>query len=157
MTSSTTTTEKTVQRAAVVVAALAGAVFGLGLVLSGMTQQAKVLGFLDVASGAWDPSLAFVMVGAIGVHALLRRVVARHPRWSRRPLFAESYQEPKKTPIDHRLVVGAAVFGVGWGLAGVCPGPALVSSSSLTPTVVLFVIGLLGGFGLYGATIGRGR
>ena len=155
MTRSTTTTEKTVQRAAVVVAALAGAVFGLGLVLSGMTQQAKVLGFLDVASGAWDPSLAFVMVGAIGVHALLRRVVARHPRWSKRPLFSESYQEPKKTPIDHRLLVGAAVFGIGWGLAGVCPGPALVSSSSLTPTVVLFVIGLLAGFGLYRATIGR--
>lgn len=157
MTTSTPTSEPAVRRASVVVAALAGAVFGLGLVLSGMTQQEKVLGFLDVASGEWDPSLAFVMVGAIGVHGLLRRVIAAHPRWSRRPLFAETYQEPAKTPVDRRLVVGAAIFGVGWGLAGVCPGPALVSSSSLAPTLVLFAVGLLAGFGVYAATLGRGR
>lgn len=157
MTTSTPTTDPTVQRASVVVAALAGAVFGLGLVLSGMTQQAKVLGFLDVVSGAWDPSLAFVMVGAIGVHGLLRRAIARHPRWSRRPLFAEVYQEPAKTPVDRRLVVGAAVFGIGWGLAGVCPGPALVSSSSLAPTLLLFAVGLLVGFVVYAGTVGRGR
>ncbi len=163
MTTSTTTTsaaiavDPTVQRAAVIVAGLAGLVFGAGLVLSGMTQQAKVLGFLDVVSGAWDPSLAFVMVGAIGVHGLLRRVIARHPRWSRRPLFAEAYQEPPKTPVDRRLVVGAGIFGVGWGLAGVCPGPALVSTSSLAPTLVLFAVGLLVGFGVYAVSLGRGR
>jgi uncharacterized protein len=155
VTTTTTTTDPAVCRAAVVVAGLAGLVFGAGLVLSGMTQQAKVLGFLDVASGAWDPSLAFVMVGAIGVHGLLRRVIARHPRWSRRPLFAETYQEPAKTPVDRRLVVGAALFGVGWGLAGVCPGPALVSSTSMASTLLLFAVGLLGGFGLFSALSGR--
>jgi uncharacterized membrane protein YedE/YeeE len=151
------TVDPAVQRASVIVAAIAGLVFGAGLVLSGMTQQAKVLGFLDVVSGAWDPSLAFVMVGAIGVHGLLRRIIAAHPRWSRRPLFSEAYQEPAKTPVDRRLVVGAAVFGVGWGLAGVCPGPALVSSSSLAPTLLLFAVGLLVGFVVYAGTFGRGR
>lgn len=151
------TVDPAVQRASVIVAAIAGLVFGAGLVLSGMTQQAKVLGFLDVVSGAWDPSLAFVMVGAIGVHGLFRRIIAAHPRWSRRPLFSEAYQEPAKTPVDRRLVVGAAVFGVGWGLAGVCPGPALVSSSSLAPTLLLFAVGLLVGFVVYAGTFGRGR
>ena len=163
MRTSTTTTsapvavDPSVQRASIIVAGLAGLVFGAGLVLSGMTQQAKVVGFLDVVSGAWDPSLAFVMVGAIGVHGLLRRVIARHPRWSRRPLFAEAYQEPERTPIDRRLVMGAAVFGVGWGLAGVCPGPALVSAAALAPHLLLFVVGLLAGFGAYAGFFGRGR
>lgn len=136
-----------------IAAGLAGVVFGLGLVVSGMTQQDKVLGFLDVVSGAWDPSLAFVMVGAIGVHAVLRRLIARR----RLPLFADAFQEPARTPVDRRLVGGAAVFGVGWGLAGVCPGPALVSSTSVAPTLVLFAVGLLGGFLLYAATLGKAR
>lgn len=149
MSASSTTTS----RASVVAAGLAGVIFGLGLVLSGMTQQDKVLGFLDVASGAWDPSLAFVMVGAIGVHAVLRRLINRR----RRPLFADAFQEPARTPIDGRLVLGAALFGIGWGLAGVCPGPSLVSLTSAAPTLVLFAAGVLGGFVLFSQTLGRPR
>jgi len=154
-TTSTEPTEPAVTRAATLVALVAGLVFGFGLVLSGMTQQTKVLGFLDVVSGAWDPSLAFVMVGAIGVHGLLRRVIAARPRWSRRPLFASTYQQPARANVDKRLVVGAAIFGVGWGLAGVCPGPALVSSVALAPSLALFAVGLAVGFVVYRATLGR--
>ena len=103
------------------VALLAGLVFGAGLVIAGMTDPGKVLGFLNVF-GRWDPSLALVMVGAIGVHFLLLRGIRRLPG----PLFGGVFQAPKKTRIDGRLVLGAAVFGVGWGLGGVCPGPGIV-------------------------------
>ncbi len=101
---------------------LAGLVFGIGLLVAGMTDPGKVRGFLDVA-GAWDPSLAFVMVGAIGVHALAFRSIAR----LRRPLLAPEFRLPKRTDIDARLVLGATLFGAGWGLSGICPGPAVVS------------------------------
>jgi uncharacterized membrane protein YedE/YeeE len=103
----------------------AGLVFGVGLVLAGMTDPAKVTAFLDVL-GRWDPSLAFVMIGAIGVHfVLLRRVLRRG-----RPVFEGAFQIPRSTAVDGRLVLGAAVFGVGWGLGGVCPGPGLVDAAS---------------------------
>ncbi len=111
-----------------------GLLFALGLGLSGMTQPSKVLGFLDVA-GPWDPSLAFVMIGAIGVHFLFVRLARR----VRVPRFGVRFSWPVTAGIDARLILGAAIFGVGWGLAGYCPGPALVSLASLTPSILLFV------------------
>ena len=119
----------------VIGALAAGLLFGVGLIVSGMADPAKVLNFLDVA-GSWDPSLAFVMAGAIGVAApgfwLVRRRKA--------PLAAQSFLvPPADAPIDSSLVIGAAVFGIGWGLAGFCPGPALVSLPLGTQGAVAFV------------------
>ena len=101
---------------------VSGGMFGAGLAVSGMTQPAKVIGFLDVA-GAWDPSLAFVMVGAIAVHFVAYRVVPR----MRSPLFGGTFALPSRRDLDPRLLGGAALFGVGWGIGGFCPGPGLVS------------------------------
>jgi uncharacterized protein len=111
-----------------------GLLFALGLGLSGMTQPSKIIRFLDVA-GPWDPSLAFVMIGAIGVHFLFVRV-ARRARVTR---FGARFSWPVTAGIDARLIAGAAIFGVGWGLSGYCPGPALVSLATLAPSVLLFV------------------
>lgn len=99
-----------------------GLVFGLGLVVAGMTDPRKVLGFLDLA-GAWDPSLAFVLGGAVGFSAVAFRGVLRQAR----PWFSEVFRLPARTDIDSALVIGAVLFGVGWGLVGYCPGPAIVS------------------------------
>lgn len=123
-----------------------GVLFGVGLGLSGMTSPAKVLGFLDFA-GAWDASLAFVMIGAIAMHAILRRVVHRRAA----PVFADSFDEPKTAAIDRRILVGSAMFGVGWGLAGYCPGPAIVSVVT-GPRVVLFIVAMAAGMALHRAT-----
>ena len=117
---------------------VAGALFGVGLLTSGMVRPDKVLGFLDVA-GQWDPSLAWVMVGAIGVHLLLRRLILRRSR----PLLGASFYQPSTHRIDGRLIVGAAIFGVGWGLGGYCPGPSLVTAATGTLSPVLFVGGML--------------
>lgn len=114
-----------------------GALFGTGLVVSGMTKPAKVVGFLDLF-GRWDASLLFVMVGAIAVHALLFRIVLRR----RSPLFDGRFHVPTRKDIDTRLVVGAAVFGVGWGLGGFCPGPGLVSAASGATAALVFVVGM---------------
>ena len=117
-----------------------GALFGAGLVVSGMTRPSKVLGFLDVA-GAWDASLAFVMVGAIAVHA------ADH-QWIRRrgaPALAARLDLPTRKRIDVRLLAGAALFGVGWGLGGFCPGPALTSVAALAPGALVFVAAMTAG------------
>jgi uncharacterized membrane protein YedE/YeeE len=116
------------------VVAFAGILFGVGLVLSGMTEPHKVSGFLDV-TGAWDPSLAFVMIGAIGVHLVARRFIVRRPA----PIDETNFEEPKPTKIDAPLVAGAAIFGVGWGLGGFCPGPALVSLGSGSLEGIVFV------------------
>ncbi len=126
-----------------VVAAIAGILFGLGLVVSGMTDSSKIIGFLDVtgASGGWDPSLALVMAGALVVHVPLVRLAGR------RPLLANAFAVPGHSGIDRRLLIGAVVFGVGWGLAGYCPGPALVAAGSGSGGAIIFVaamtIGLL--------------
>lgn len=117
-----------------------GLVFGVGLVVSGMTDPAKVLGFLNVF-GEWDPSLMFVMVGAIGVHALLVRPILRRSV----PLAAETFAVPTVRQVDARLVIGSAVFGVGWGLSGYCPGPAVVALASGSASVLAFVAALLCG------------
>jgi uncharacterized membrane protein YedE/YeeE len=132
------------------VAFLSGTVFAVGLILAGMTQPAKVIGFLDVA-GAWDPSLAFVMVGAIGVHALTRRMVLRRGK----PFGAESFDEPAMRPLDAGLVAGGALFGVGWGVAGYCPGPALVALGTGSAPAVVFVAGTLIGMGTCSLVRGR--
>ena len=116
---------------------LAGLVLGLGLVISGMTDPAKVKGFLDVG-GRWDASLALVMVGAIGVHAVLLRRSLRRPK----PLFASTFDAPRRTAIDGRLVLGAAIFGVGWGLGGVCPGPGIVDAASGSAYAAVFTVAM---------------
>jgi uncharacterized protein len=104
-----------------VTAWISGLLFAAGLVLSGMTQPARVLGFLDVA-GSWDPTLGFVMAGALAVYAPLFRLIVR----KKYPLVASAFELPSVTRIDPPLMLGAALFGVGWGLAGMCPGPAIV-------------------------------
>jgi uncharacterized membrane protein YedE/YeeE len=137
---------------AVLTAALAGLLFGLGLALSGMVFPAKVQGFLDVA-GSWDPSLAFVMVGAIAVglpaFALARR---------RRESFAGlAMRLPDATHIDRRLVGGSLLFGVGWGLAGLCPGPALVVLGLADAKAAAFVGAMLVGMAAHEWLERRGR
>jgi uncharacterized membrane protein YedE/YeeE len=115
-----------------------GLVFGLGLILSGMANPAKVLNFLDVA-GSWDPSLAFVMAGAIAVTATGYALVLRRSR----PLLQTAFDLPATTPIDRTLVAGAAVFGLGWGLSGYCPGPALVALPLGAPATLAFGFALI--------------
>ncbi len=125
----------------------AGALFGLGLGVSGMTLPAKVRGFLDV-TGAWDPSLALVMVGAIGVHLVLYRAIVQRDS----PLFHGTFQLPSRADVDARLIGGAALFGVGWGLGGMCPGPGVVSLASGTLDAVTFALAMLAGMALQHAT-----
>lgn len=118
-------------------ALLSGLVFGLGLVISGMTQPARILGFLDVF-GVWDPTLAFVMGGALAI-ALPGFYLARGRK---RPLLAPQFRWPTRKDIDAPLVVGAVLFGVGWGLVGLCPGPAIVNLATFMPQVFLFVVAM---------------
>jgi uncharacterized membrane protein YedE/YeeE len=119
-----------------------GFLFGIGLAVSGMVDPAKVLGFLDVAGGAWDPSLAFVMVGAIGVFAVMNVLIHRR----RAPLVCGTLPGPRsRGSLDARLFVGAALFGAGWGLSGVCPGPALADLSTFQEEVLAYLGGLVVG------------
>lgn len=129
---------------AAVSAVLAGILFGIGLMLSGMGQPTKVQNFLDFF-GQWDPSLAFVMVGAIAV-AWWPFSVAQ--RTAQPPMAARSFELPVTKKVDTRLLSGAALFGAGWGLAGYCPGPALVSWSALISTAWWFVPAMLVGMWL---------
>ncbi|MBV8620752.1 MAG: YeeE/YedE family protein [Curvibacter sp.] len=126
----------------------AGALFAAGLVISGMTQPAKVLGFLNLAGlaqGRWDASLAFVMGGALLVTLVAFAVTPPTPRRpQRRPWLAPAFQLPTRRDIDGRLLAGSALFGVGWGLAGYCPGPALVSLLSSTDAALFAAFMLLG-------------
>ncbi|CAO4147894.1 hypothetical protein LPLAFNJD_LOCUS2560 [Methylorubrum aminovorans] len=112
----------------------AGLLFGLGLIVSGMADPAKVLAFLDV-TGRWDPSLAFVMAGAVAVSAVGYRVARRRGR----PVLASRFDLPTRRNIDLRLIAGAAVFGLGWGLVGLCPGPALTLLTVLPAQAATFV------------------
>jgi uncharacterized protein len=114
-----------------------GLVFGFGLLISGMTQPAKVLGFLDVF-GRWDPTLAFVMAGALAITFAGYAFARRRPV----PLLAPSHFWPTATGIDRPLVVGSALFGVGWGLVGLCPGPAIENLATLSPRVIGFVVAM---------------
>lgn len=122
------------------IAFAAGVVFAIGLGLSGMTDPCKVLGFLDVA-GHWDPTLAFVMAGAIGVHLGPTQWALR----ARRPLLDDRFDVPQQTRIDATLVAGSALFGVGWGAAGYCPGPALVDLVAPSPGLLVFVAAMVAG------------
>lgn len=116
---------------------LTGALFGAGLAISGMIQPSKVVGFLDVF-GAWDASLVFVMLGAVGVHFVLHRIILQRSA----PLFDTQFHLPTRRDIDGPLLVGAGIFGMGWGLGGFCPGPSLVSAGGGHLAAVLFVIGM---------------
>jgi len=128
----------------ILAALAAGLLFGIGLVVSGMTNPAKVLNFLDIA-GAWDPSLAFVMGGAIPIGALGFALGKRRAA----PLWAPGFSPPAKTSLDARLIGGAVLFGLGWGLAGFCPGPALASLGFGGWKVVLFVAAMLAGMAVF--------
>lgn len=128
---------------------LVGLLFGLGLCLSNMTDPEKVLGFLDLA-GAWNPSLAFVMVGAIAVAFLGFRIAARRER----SFSGELIQLPGSKAIDARLIGGSILFGVGWGLVGLCPGPAITDVGFLDGRAALFVLAMMAGAALY-ATLMR--
>ncbi|MEB0136654.1 YeeE/YedE family protein [Actimicrobium sp. CCC2.4] len=125
-------------------ALLAGLVFGLGLILSGMTDPAKVIGFLDI-TGNWDPSLGLVMGGAILVGLLTFRLTASRAK----AYFGDALQIPTSRDIDRRLVLGSLTFGVGWGLAGYCPGPALASLAGGGQQALLFVAAMLAGMMLF--------
>lgn len=129
----------------------AGLIFGLGLLISGMADPAKVLGFLDLA-GAWDPSLGLVMAGAIGVAAPAFALARRQPR----AFDGEPMQWPAAKAIDRRLLGGSALFGVGWGLAGLCPGPALLNAGAGYGQAWLFVAAMAAGMALHGAQQRRG-
>ncbi|MGH7847947.1 MAG: DUF6691 family protein [Candidatus Binatia bacterium] len=116
----------------------AGILFGLGLAVSEMIDPARVIGFLDVA-GRWDPTLLLVMAGALAVTTPGFSLILRHGR----PLLTREFSLPARTRVDAPLVAGAAIFGIGWGLAGFCPGPALAALASLSPTVIVFVVAMI--------------
>ncbi len=122
----------------------AGLVFGLGLILGGMTDPGKVIGFLDLA-GSWDPSLAFVMIGAILVGLFAFTAARRRTK----TFFGGAMHLPKKSDIDRRLVIGSVIFGIGWGLAGYCPGPALVSAGAGQEQGLVFTVAMLAGMLVY--------
>lgn len=126
-----------------VIGFLTGLVFSLGLTLSGMTDPARVVGFLDVA-GDWDPTLIFVLGGAVITTFLGYRLVWRRGT----PLLGERFQLPTRRDIDGRLLLGAALFGIGWGLSGYCPGPAIVSSSAMSLPLAGFLVTMLLGWWL---------
>ena len=123
---------------------LSGLVFGLGLIVSGMADPAKVLGFLDV-TGHWDPSLAFVMAGAIAVGVLAFAAAGRRTR----SVLGAEMRLPTARGIDRRLVAGSMLFGIGWGIAGFCPGPALVSLGMGEAKALIFVAAMLAGMGVF--------
>jgi uncharacterized membrane protein YedE/YeeE len=118
----------------------AGLVFGLGLWISGMANPQKVLGFLDV-TGRWDPSLAFVMAGAVAVTLIAFRPLLRRPA----PFFAREFSVPNLRSIDAKLVAGSALFGAGWGIAGYCPGPGLTALASMSAEAGVFVAAMIAG------------
>lgn len=128
-----------------------GGLFAVGLGLSGMTKPSKVVGFLDPL-GAWDASLAFVMVGAIAVYASLARWITRR----RAPLYEPRFHLPTRRELDARLLLGAAIFGVGWGLAGYCPGPSLVATGAGSLVGLAFVVSMAVGMKLEHVVTERG-
>jgi uncharacterized protein len=131
-----------------VIALIAGFIFGIGLIISGMTDPMKVKGFLDLA-GAWNPSLALVMVGAIAVGVIgfaiaKRRAADAKTSWSGAPI-----EIPTNNRIDARLIAGGLLFGAGWGIAGLCPGPAIVVAASGATPVIAFVVAMLAGIAMH--------
>lgn len=136
----------------VAAAFISGLIFGFGLSLSGMLDPARVRGFLDV-TGTWDPSLAFVLGGAV----LIATIGYRLALWFGRPLLDHRLHLPMKTRIDRPLILGSAIFGIGWGIAGLCPGPAVASLSlGLAPTI-LFVVAMLIGMEIHDRLVAPAR
>lgn len=128
----------------VVLAGIAGLVFGVGLLISGMTDPAKVIGFLDI-TGAWEPALMFVMGGAVVTYALLIRPTLHRGR----PWLDTELHLPTRADIDLPLVAGAAIFGVGWGLGGFCPGPGIVAAASGATSALVFVAAMAAGMAVW--------
>jgi uncharacterized membrane protein YedE/YeeE len=126
------------------VALFSGTLFGLGLAVSEMVNPAKVIGFLDVA-GDWNPTLAFVVGGALLVTIPTFRLILKHPH----PALADDFELPTKKGLDTRLIGGAALFGVGWGLAGFCPGPSVMALATGFTPVFAFVAAMITGMALY--------
>lgn len=124
----------------IVVALVSGIVFGLGLCVSEMINPTRVIGFLDVF-GRWDATLLLVMVAAVTVAGIGFPLVARRAK----PILADKFVVPEKTDIDLRLITGSVLFGVGWGLAGLCPGPAIAALASMSPPILMFVAAMIGG------------
>ncbi|WP_051219053.1 DUF6691 family protein [Oceanobacter kriegii] len=133
-------------------ALLAGLLFGIGLLLSGMNNPAKVRGFLDIF-GAWQPALMAVMGAAVLVFAIGWRLIGKRQQ----PLFERQFHTPTMSSINVRLITGAAMFGIGWGMVGLCPGPALVDIATMNGDVLLFVLALLVGNRLAHWLIGPAR
>ena len=123
----------------ILVSFISGFMMSIGLIISGMINPKKVIGFLDLF-GAFDPTLAFVMLGALGITFLGFRLIS-----SSKPLLCESYDLPKNNKIDASLVMGSSIFGIGWGIAGFCPGPALVGVGLELPKAVFFILAMLVG------------
>ena len=117
---------------------ISGVLFGFGLAISNMINPAKIVGFLDI-TGNWDPSLAFVMGGAVFVTAVTFRVILNRPA----PMFANKFELPSKVDLDGNLIFGAAIFGIGWAVAGLCPGPAISSIIFLDENLLIFISTLL--------------
>ena len=135
---------------------LCGLIFGTGLLVSGMTDTARVLGFLDVLAipkGGWDPTLAIVMAAAL-IASIPGFALARRRG---RPVLAEVTAWPTRTGIDRPLIAGAVLFGAGWGLVGLCPGPAIVNLATLSPPVLLFVAAMIAGMAAHAIWRGRVR
>ncbi|WP_271204529.1 YeeE/YedE family protein [Methylopila jiangsuensis] len=127
-----------------IAAGLSGVTFGLGLALSGMLDPQRVRGFLDIF-GDWDPSLAFVLGGAVAVASVGVQIARR----MNRPAFDDDFHLPATRPIDGKLIAGAAMFGVGWGMAGLCPGPAVASISLGVPKTLVFLAAMLAGMAMH--------
>ena len=128
----------------VIVSLASGVLFGAGLAISGMIDPARVRAFLDIG-GAWDPTLAFVMGGALIPMAAAWAIVRRRSQ----PIVAEAFHLPATKPIDSRLIAGAALFGVGWGLAGLCPGPAIAALAVAPVPALIFCAAMATGFSLF--------
>lgn len=125
-----------------IVSFLCGAIFTIGLVLAGMTQPLKIIGFLDVF-GNWDPSLVFVLASAVGVYYITNQVVMKR----KSPLLAPKFLVPNRTDLELKLVVGGLLFGTGWGMSGLCPGPILATLGTATSSVITILVTML--IGLY--------
>jgi uncharacterized membrane protein YedE/YeeE len=126
---------------------IVGLIFAIGLGIGGMTQPGKVVGFLDIF-GEWNPSLIFVMLGALGVHSIFYRLIRKRNT----PFFAEKFHIPTRRDINRDLILGATLFGSGWGLAGFCPAPAITSLASLQLGPIVFVVSMLSGMWIFQVT-----
>ncbi|MDB9746837.1 YeeE/YedE family protein [Candidatus Pelagibacter sp.] len=124
-----------------VVSLISGIIFGVGLTVSQMIDPAKVLGFLNIF-GAWDPSLAFVMIGALIISSPFFHLFKNNNK----PVFADSFSYSNNKELNKKLIIGSSLFGAGWGLAGLCPGPAIASLALLNPSSLIFVITMFVGF-----------